>query len=190
MPTNSAPTDGKKMQRKGGSTFLSTGAPEFAWVVSEECFHCLHRGDTNLTLWTIEQYALAESSYVLVRLLQQFDVLENAQPEITLPQTKTNLTMSHKDGVKVRLWSSSPSQSLWEWNWYLQRTDCPYALLIKLILAGVKGDVVYQQLHIHHRDRLRWGLNGIEDKDQKQNKQMLWCVHDKLYLQRLMIIYP
>lgn len=129
MPTNSALTDGKKMQRKGGSTFLSTGAPEFAWVVSEECFHCLHHGDTNLTPRTIEQYALAESSYVLVRLLQQFDVLENAQPEMTLPQTKSNLTMSHMDGVKIRLWSSSLSQSLRKWNWY-SATDCPYVPLL------------------------------------------------------------
>ncbi|OXV09428.1 hypothetical protein Egran_02809 [Elaphomyces granulatus] len=61
-----------------------------------------------------QQYALAESSYVLVRLLQQFDILENVQPEITLPRYKAYLVLSHKDGVQVRLWSSSFSRSLRE----------------------------------------------------------------------------
>ncbi|OXV08236.1 hypothetical protein Egran_04001 [Elaphomyces granulatus] len=61
-----------------------------------------------------QQYALAEASYMLVRLLQQFDILENAQPEMILPRPKTNLTLSHKEGVQVRLWSSSFSQSLRE----------------------------------------------------------------------------
>jgi hypothetical protein len=50
-----------------------------------------------------EQYALTEAGYVLVRLLQKFDSVENAQPEIIDPRVKSALTVSHADGVRVRL---------------------------------------------------------------------------------------
>ena len=53
----------------------------------------------------IEQYALTEASYVLVRLLQKFERIENAQPELTDLKLKINLTIAHGDGVKVRLYS-------------------------------------------------------------------------------------
>jgi cytochrome P450 len=56
-----------------------------------------------------QQYALAEASYVLVRLLMIFDTIENAQPEIQDPIPSLGLTMAHEKGVKVRLYNSSSS---------------------------------------------------------------------------------
>lgn len=61
--------------------------------------------DTFLTIAS-EQYALTEASYVLVRLLQKFDTLENAQPELIEPAIKFSLTISHEEGVRIRLYSS------------------------------------------------------------------------------------
>ncbi|KAJ5652728.1 Cytochrome P450 E-class group I [Penicillium longicatenatum] len=56
-----------------------------------------------------QQYALTEASYTVVRLLQYFDTLENADPRPTLteePVKQSNLTMMHDAGVPVRLYSS------------------------------------------------------------------------------------
>ncbi|MCJ1288257.1 hypothetical protein MMC26_007612 [Xylographa opegraphella] len=49
-----------------------------------------------------QQFALTEASYVTVRLLQRFDILQNRDPE---PVTKHNLTLTSCSGtgVKVRL---------------------------------------------------------------------------------------
>ncbi|OKL56794.1 hypothetical protein UA08_07775 [Talaromyces atroroseus] len=53
-----------------------------------------------------QQYALTEASYVLVRLLQRFDSVENAQPEIAEPRIRFSLTASHAFGVKVKVFPS------------------------------------------------------------------------------------
>ncbi|QKX60538.1 uncharacterized protein TRUGW13939_07683 [Talaromyces rugulosus] len=54
-----------------------------------------------------QQYALTEASYTVAKLLQRFDVLENADPNPTKePVLLTNLTLSHADGVFVKLYSS------------------------------------------------------------------------------------
>jgi len=48
-----------------------------------------------------QQYALTEASYVLVRLLQEFEQLDSADP---LPWTEgLTLTVASANGVKVRL---------------------------------------------------------------------------------------
>ena len=54
-----------------------------------------------------EQYALTEASYTVVRLLQHFDTLENADPLAgDEPLKLSNLTMSHDRGVWIKLGSS------------------------------------------------------------------------------------
>jgi Cytochrome P450 len=53
-----------------------------------------------------EQYALAESSYMIVRILQQFDTIENADPEIIEPPLRPQITLLHGHGVRIRLYSS------------------------------------------------------------------------------------
>ncbi|KAJ5999391.1 hypothetical protein N7451_007201 [Penicillium sp. IBT 35674x] len=56
-----------------------------------------------------QQYALTEASYTVVRLLQYFDTLENADPhpsQTEEPVKQSNLTMMHDAGVPVRLYSS------------------------------------------------------------------------------------
>lgn len=63
----------------------------------------LHENSTNNGL---EQYALTEASYTLVKLLQHFDTLENADPTLVRPAIQSNLTMSHEQGVKIRLYRS------------------------------------------------------------------------------------
>lgn len=51
-----------------------------------------------------EQYALTEASYTLVRLLQNFNSLENADFESGQEPVKlSNLTMSHDRGVWIKL---------------------------------------------------------------------------------------
>lgn len=60
-----------------------------------------------LTINLLEQYALTEASYTVVRLMQHFDTLENADPHPRQEPVKlSNLTMSHDYGVPVRLYSS------------------------------------------------------------------------------------
>ncbi|KAE8332828.1 cytochrome P450 [Aspergillus sergii] len=55
-----------------------------------------------------QQYALTVASYTLVRIMQHFDVLENADPISTdSPILCANLTLSHDQGVMVRLYPSS-----------------------------------------------------------------------------------
>ncbi|KAF1986177.1 cytochrome P450 [Aulographum hederae CBS 113979] len=49
-----------------------------------------------------QQYALTEASYLVVRMLQQFDRIEWAGPE-GRPRKAMGLTISPKDGVRVRL---------------------------------------------------------------------------------------
>jgi hypothetical protein len=44
---------------------------------------------------------------VLVRLLLKFDVVENGQPDVEEPIIKMGLTLTHRDGVLVRLYSST-----------------------------------------------------------------------------------
>ncbi|KAK9238927.1 cytochrome P450 [Lipomyces kononenkoae] len=53
-----------------------------------------------------QQYALTEAGYTIVRLLQEFDTLENAEPPETdgFPLKRTTLTMSKADGVQIRLY--------------------------------------------------------------------------------------
>ncbi|KAJ5594619.1 uncharacterized protein N7459_000827 [Penicillium hispanicum] len=54
-----------------------------------------------------QQYALTEASYTVVRLIQHFDSLENADPHPRQePIKQSNLTMMHDVGVPVRLYSS------------------------------------------------------------------------------------
>lgn len=62
----------------------------------------------NDTLTTfLEQYALTEASYTVVRLMQHFDTLENADPHPRHEPIKlATITMSHDLGVPVRLYSS------------------------------------------------------------------------------------
>ncbi|KAB8079609.1 cytochrome P450 [Aspergillus leporis] len=56
-----------------------------------------------------QQYALTEASYTLVKLIQRFDTLECADPELTQPSILSTLTLSHDKGVNVRLYSSGKS---------------------------------------------------------------------------------
>ncbi|KAJ5886174.1 uncharacterized protein N7473_008848 [Penicillium subrubescens] len=54
-----------------------------------------------------QQYALTEASYTVVRLMQHFDCLENADPDTRLePIKNSNLTMMHDHGVPVKLYAS------------------------------------------------------------------------------------
>ncbi|CAG8393327.1 unnamed protein product [Penicillium salamii] len=54
-----------------------------------------------------QQYALTEASYTVVRLMQHFDTLENADPHPRQEPIKmSNLTMSHDLGVPIRMYSS------------------------------------------------------------------------------------
>ncbi|PKY05653.1 putative cytochrome P450 alkane hydroxylase [Aspergillus campestris IBT 28561] len=50
-----------------------------------------------------QQYALTEASFTLVRLMQRFDALENADPTLEKPAILSNLTLSHDKGVHIRL---------------------------------------------------------------------------------------
>lgn len=60
-----------------------------------------------LTTNSLEQYALTEASYTVVRLMQHFDTLENADTHPRQEPIKlSNLTMSHDLGVAIRLYSS------------------------------------------------------------------------------------
>jgi hypothetical protein len=49
-----------------------------------------------------EQFALTEASYVIVRLMQRFDKLENVEVEVT-PKHKLTLTNCSGSGVRVRM---------------------------------------------------------------------------------------
>ncbi|RDW67220.1 cytochrome P450 [Aspergillus mulundensis] len=51
-----------------------------------------------------QQYALTEASYTIVRLMQRFSKIENGEPDRDQPLIRANLTMSHGDGVKIRLY--------------------------------------------------------------------------------------
>jgi cytochrome P450 len=54
-----------------------------------------------------QQYALTEASYTVVRLMQHFDSLENADPHPRQEPIKlSNLTMMHDLGVPVKLYAS------------------------------------------------------------------------------------
>ncbi|KAL4902735.1 hypothetical protein BDW74DRAFT_157474 [Aspergillus multicolor] len=51
-----------------------------------------------------QQYALTEASYTIVRLMQHFLRIENGEPSREQPLIRANLTMSHGEGVKIRLY--------------------------------------------------------------------------------------
>ncbi|KAE8152169.1 putative cytochrome P450 alkane hydroxylase [Aspergillus avenaceus] len=53
-----------------------------------------------------QQYALTEASYTIVKLIQRFDILECADPELTQPAIMSTLTLSHDKGVNIKLYSS------------------------------------------------------------------------------------
>ncbi|KAJ5241776.1 uncharacterized protein N7469_000103 [Penicillium citrinum] len=54
-----------------------------------------------------QQYALTEASYTVVRLMQHFDTVENADPSPRQePIKNSNLTMMHDRGVPVKLYAS------------------------------------------------------------------------------------
>ncbi|KAJ5715398.1 uncharacterized protein N7483_012579 [Penicillium malachiteum] len=54
-----------------------------------------------------QQYALTEASYTIIRLMQHFDTLDNADHNGREEPVKlSNLTMMHDEGVAVRLYSS------------------------------------------------------------------------------------
>ncbi|KAH8691453.1 putative N-alkane-inducible cytochrome P450 [Talaromyces proteolyticus] len=53
-----------------------------------------------------QQYALIEASYMLIRLVQNFDQLENDGGS-PMPNAKVDLTLTHRNGVNVRLYKSS-----------------------------------------------------------------------------------
>ncbi|CAL5866688.1 uncharacterized protein PFLUO_LOCUS898 [Penicillium psychrofluorescens] len=54
-----------------------------------------------------QQYALTEASYTVVRLMQHFDSIENADPHPRQePIKQSNLTMMHDLGVPVKLYAS------------------------------------------------------------------------------------
>jgi len=57
-----------------------------------------------------QQYALTEAGFVTVKLLQNFDTIENADPRVGEPLINTNVTMSHENGVHIRLFSSEKGQ--------------------------------------------------------------------------------
>ncbi len=58
--------------------------------------------DANDAMSHIEQFALTEASYVIVRLLQRFDQIENREPETFVRHNQTLINCSG-NGVKVRL---------------------------------------------------------------------------------------
>lgn len=51
----------------------------------------------------VEQYALTEAGFVVVKLLQSFEAIESAIVRTGDPLINTNLTMRHEDGVHIRL---------------------------------------------------------------------------------------
>ena len=57
-----------------------------------------------------EQYALTEAGFVIVKLLQTFDSIQNADPRVGEPLINTNLTMTHENGVHIKLFSSTKGQ--------------------------------------------------------------------------------
>jgi hypothetical protein len=52
----------------------------------------------------LEQYALTEASYTMVKLMQRFTTVENGDPGMKEPIIQSNLTLAHGDGVMVRLY--------------------------------------------------------------------------------------
>lgn len=53
-----------------------------------------------------QQFALAEASYVTVRLLQRFDAMENLETD-PVPKQNLTLTSCSANGVKVRMHAAS-----------------------------------------------------------------------------------
>lgn len=53
-----------------------------------------------------EQYALTEASFTIVKLMQHFDTVENADPGLQKPVLLSNLTMSHDKGVWIKFYNS------------------------------------------------------------------------------------
>ena len=55
----------------------------------------------------VEQYALTEAAFVVVKLLQSFEAIESAMAMTGDPLINTNLTMTHENGVHIRLFPSA-----------------------------------------------------------------------------------
>ncbi|KAH6720583.1 cytochrome P450 alkane hydroxylase [Leptodontidium sp. MPI-SDFR-AT-0119] len=54
-----------------------------------------------------QQYALTEAGFVVVKLLQSFGAIESATAMTGDPLINTNLTMTHENGVHIRLFPSA-----------------------------------------------------------------------------------
>ncbi|KAH7378645.1 putative cytochrome P450 alkane hydroxylase [Cadophora sp. MPI-SDFR-AT-0126] len=54
-----------------------------------------------------QQYALTEAGFVVVKLLQSFEAIESAIATTRDPLINSNLTMSHENGVHIRLFPSA-----------------------------------------------------------------------------------
>lgn len=89
-----------------GSICPSMVARAFVLVVSYKAPLFSSPYDGLLADFHAEQYALTEASYTVVRLMQHFDCLENADPDTRLePIKNSNLTMMHDHGVPVKLYA-------------------------------------------------------------------------------------
>jgi hypothetical protein len=55
----------------------------------------------------VEQYALTEAGFVVVKLLQNFEAIESAIATTGDPLINSNLTMTHENGVHIRLFPSA-----------------------------------------------------------------------------------
>jgi hypothetical protein len=79
------------------------GGPRICLGREYSYHHVLCKGYADESL---EQYALIEASYTMIRLVQNFDTLENDGGS-SVPDAKVDLTLTHRNGVNVRLYSSS-----------------------------------------------------------------------------------
>lgn len=104
MQMSSVRKGGASSPRKDGSTSPST--EDHGSVLDVSAVPSTYK--TRLLTKRTEQYALTEASYVIVKLLQRFDTLENADPGPypgSQPVMDHSLTMAHWNGVHVRLCS-------------------------------------------------------------------------------------
>lgn len=102
MPMLSDQSVGKRIASGAGNTFHSTADHAFVLAVSLPLIcssaHYWHSFP--------EQYALTEASYTMVKLLQRYNRIENADPDMVEPIINSSLTLSHDRGVHIRLFSS------------------------------------------------------------------------------------
>lgn len=64
-----------------------------------------------IILLQIEQYALTEAGFVIAKLLQKYDRIENADTYSGGAMIDANLTMKHHNGVRVKLYSASSQKN-------------------------------------------------------------------------------